>query len=87
MLKYAHSSVDIGNHIYTNVQNCILLKYKCDKKCTNFCPPPQLTISKTFLWPWIVTCSQQVVRNQWLVVHGFIAVVYGCVMISSIDRP
>ena len=40
MLKYAHSSVDIGNHIYTNVQNCILLKYKCDKKCTNFCPPP-----------------------------------------------
>ena len=29
-LKYAHSSVDIGNHRYTNVQNCILLKYKFD---------------------------------------------------------
>ena len=25
-LRYAHSSVNIGNHIYTNVQNCILLK-------------------------------------------------------------
>ena len=24
-LKYVHSSVDIGNHRYTNVQNCILL--------------------------------------------------------------
>ena len=31
-LKYVHSSVDIGNHRYSNVQNCILLKYKCDKK-------------------------------------------------------
>ena len=31
-LKYAHTSVDIGNHRYTNVQNCILLKYKYDKK-------------------------------------------------------
>ena len=31
-LKYAHSSVDIGNHRYTNVQNCILLKYKCNEK-------------------------------------------------------
>ena len=29
-LKYVHSSVDIGNHRYTNIQNCILLKYKCD---------------------------------------------------------
>ena len=29
-LKYVHSSVDIGNHRYTNVQNCILLKWKCD---------------------------------------------------------
>ena len=28
--KYAHSAVDIGNHRYTNVHNCILLKYKCD---------------------------------------------------------
>ena len=27
--------MDIGNHRYTNVQNCILLKYKCD-----FCPTP-----------------------------------------------
>ena len=36
-LKYAHSSEDIGNHRYTNVQNYILLKYKCDKK--NFPPP------------------------------------------------
>ena len=41
-LKYVHSSVDIGNHRYPNVQNCILLKYgpKCDKKLlrghTNF---------------------------------------------------
>ena len=26
-LKYDHGSVDIGNHRYTNVQNCILLKY------------------------------------------------------------
>ena len=32
MAKYVHSSVDIGNHRYTNVQNCILLKYKCDLK-------------------------------------------------------
>ena len=31
-IKYAHSSVDIGNLRYTIVQNCILLKYKCDKK-------------------------------------------------------
>ena len=31
-LKYVLSSVDIGNHRYTYVQNCILLKYKCDKK-------------------------------------------------------
>ena len=30
MAKYAHSSVDIGNQRYTYVQNCILLKYKCD---------------------------------------------------------
>ena len=30
--KYAHSSVDIGDHRHTNVQNCIFLKYKCDKK-------------------------------------------------------
>ena len=26
-LRYVHSSVDIENHRYTNVQNCILLKY------------------------------------------------------------
>ena len=38
-LKYAHSSVDIGNHRYNNVQNCIILKYKCDKK-EIFAPPP-----------------------------------------------
>ena len=25
-LKYGNSSVDIGNHRYTNEQNCILLK-------------------------------------------------------------
>ena len=42
-LKYVHSSVDIGNHRYTNVQNCILLKYKCDKKC----PPPNPKIVPT----------------------------------------
>ena len=51
MAKYVHSSVDIGNHRYTNVQNCILLKYrpKCDKKkvCTTT-PPP---IPKSFLRP------------------------------------
>ena len=29
-LKYVNSSVDIGNHRYTNEQNCILLKKKCD---------------------------------------------------------
>ena len=29
-LKYVHSSVDIGNHRYSNDQNCILLKKKCD---------------------------------------------------------
>ena len=46
-IKYAHSSVDIGNLRYTIVQNCILLKYKCDKKNVGrlrranlFCPPP-----------------------------------------------
>ena len=27
-LKYVHSSVDIGNHRYTKVRNCILWKYK-----------------------------------------------------------
>ena len=32
MLKYAHNSVDIGDHRYTNLQKCIFLKYKCDKK-------------------------------------------------------
>ena len=30
MARYTHSSMDIGKHRYTNVQNCILLKYKCD---------------------------------------------------------
>ena len=40
-LKYVYSSVDIGNHRYTNEQNCILLKKKCDKKTRIiFCPPP-----------------------------------------------
>ena len=28
-LKYVNSSVDIGNHRYTNEQNCIILKKKC----------------------------------------------------------
>ena len=32
MLKYVHSSVDIGNNRYTNVQKCILFKYKCDNR-------------------------------------------------------
>ena len=35
--------MDIGNHRYTNVQNCILLKYKCDfffKLRKFFCSPP-----------------------------------------------
>ena len=32
-MSIAHdSSVDIGNHRYTNEQNCILLKKKYDKK-------------------------------------------------------
>ena len=30
MTKYVYSLVDIGNHRYTNEQNCILLKKKCD---------------------------------------------------------
>ena len=30
MAKYVNSSVDIRNHRYTNEQNCILLKKKCD---------------------------------------------------------
>ena len=40
-LKYAHSLVDIGNHRYTYVQNCILLKYK-KKMCAASprTPPP-----------------------------------------------
>ena len=37
-LKYVHSSGDIGNHRYTNVQNCILLKNKFDFFLN---PPPQ----------------------------------------------
>ena len=35
-----NSLVDIGNHKYTNVQNCILWKYKCDKKNARRLPPP-----------------------------------------------
>ena len=31
-LKYGNSSVDIGNHRYTNEQNCILLKKSVIKK-------------------------------------------------------
>ena len=50
MLKYAHSSVDIGNHRYTNVQNCILLKYKCNKKC----PPPSENIPTALLNPLLL---------------------------------
>ena len=30
MAKNVNSSVDIGNHRYTNEQNSILLKKKCD---------------------------------------------------------
>ena len=44
-LKYVHSSVDIGNHRYTYVQNCILLKYKCDLKKIKICPPPSQNCS------------------------------------------
>ena len=39
-LKYVYSSVDIGNHRYTNEQNCILLN------------PPPPPIPKSFLRPW-----------------------------------
>ena len=42
-LKYAHSSVDIENLRYTNVQNCILLIFKCETKkfrADFFAPPP-----------------------------------------------
>ena len=45
-LRYVHSSVDVGNHRCTNVQNCIHLKYKCGRKmCAAsarkfFDPPP-----------------------------------------------
>ena len=38
--------MDIGNHIYTNVQNCILLKSKCVKNGgggqNRFTPPPYI---------------------------------------------
>ena len=37
-LKYVNSSVDIGNHRYTNEQNCILLK----TAQIFFCPPPPI---------------------------------------------
>ena len=37
--KYVHRSVDIGNDRYTNLQNCILLKYKSDQK--QFCAQSQ----------------------------------------------
>ena len=47
--------MDIGNRIYSNVQNCILLKYKCDlnkfcalRRANIFAPPP---IPKSFLRP------------------------------------
>ena len=42
-IKYVYSSVDIGNHRYTNEQNCILLK-----KSVIFLPPPP-PIPKSFL--------------------------------------
>ena len=45
---YVNRSVDIGNHRYTNEQNCILLKKSMIKKkfarlrrAIFFCPPPQ----------------------------------------------
>ena len=55
-LKYIHSSVDIGNHRYINVQNCILLKYKCVlKKIARqilLPPPPHPKIIPTALGQW-----------------------------------
>ena len=33
--------MDIENYRYTNVQNCFLLKFKCDRKnCATLPPPP-----------------------------------------------
>ena len=52
LLKYVNSSVDIGNHSYTNEQNCILLnKSRIKKKLRGiyFAPPPP--IPKSFLRP------------------------------------
>ena len=46
MAKYVNRSVDIGNHIYTNEQNCILFKKSMIPKKI-FCPP----IPKSFLRP------------------------------------
>ena len=53
-LKYAHSSVNIGNHRYSNVQNHIPLKYKCDIKRNArlwraILPPPHPKIVPTAL--------------------------------------
>ena len=39
-IEKAHNSVDFGNHRCTNVPNCIILKYKCDKN--KFCAVPPL---------------------------------------------
>ena len=50
-LKYAHSSVDLGNYRCTNVQNCTKLYpfeiEVCFLKCTP--PPPQPQIVTTAL--------------------------------------
>ena len=46
MAKYVNSSVDIGNHRYTNEQNCSLLKKSVIKKIF-FAP----SIPKSFLRP------------------------------------
>ena len=55
-LKYVNSSVDIGNHRYSNEQNCILLKKSVIKKFWGakaaqnfFAPPPP--IPRSFLQP------------------------------------
>ena len=49
MAKYINSSVDIGNHSYTNEQNCILLKESVIKKFFVLPPPPNPKIVPTAL--------------------------------------
>ena len=75
-LKYVNSSVDIGNHRYTNEQNCILLKKSVIKKiCAMprkiFLPPP---IPESFLLFFVLylyifphisyTCQQFIEKNK-----------------------